>query len=361
MTGRLAACGLRLAVGRRTALVVTMLVLLVVPAVGAELEVKARIEPAGPYHVGDRLKFVWEVQHDAKVKVESDLAGPLAAALHQGGFEAAGVPPTATTTGAEEVAPMPRVVPAPGQAPAGRVHTVLSAPVTMFTTGVHRVAPVTVEYRDAAGAAQKVSTPEMVVPVQSVLKDGKSEARDVKAPVPYPFHFHLPAWAWAVLVALFGAVVWLVMRRRPVKAVVVPPPPPADAEAFSRIEALMRENLIKLGHVKEFCDRVSDILRHYLGRRFGLASMGDTSYELLQALEVEPRMTGEDRNQLATFLEACDLAKFAKAQPDEHQLLGLVESARGLVTRTYAPAVTPPGEVRPPSPDATAPQGGVPK
>lgn len=327
---------------RRKLLLGIMSFALVWPAVAAELEVKTRIEPPGPYHVGDQLRFVWDVQHDPKVKLDSDLAGPLAAALHDGGFEAAGVAPTATTTGAEDVAALPKVEAAPPKDVGGQMHTVLSAPVTMFTTGVHRVNSVPIEYRDAAGNKQKAATPELVVPVQSVLS-AKAEPRDVKAPVPYPFVFSLPAWAWALLVALVGGLVWLALRRRPVKPVVVPPPPPPDVEAFRRIDGLLAENLIPAGQVKEFCDRISDILRHYLGRRFGLASMGDTSYELLEALERQTPMAQDDRQQLASFLEACDLAKFAKAQPDEPQMMGLVESARGLVTKTKP-----------------APQGGTP-
>lgn len=327
---------------RRKLLLVIMVLALAYPVGAAELEVKTRIEPPGPYHVGDQLRFVWDVQHDPKVKLDSDLAGPLAAALHDGGFEAAGVAPTATTTGAEDVASLPKVNAAPAKDIGGQMHTVLSAPVTMFTTGVHRVNAVSIEYRDAAGNKHKATTPELVVPVQSVLS-GKAEARDVKAPVPYPFVFALPAWAWALLIAVAGGVIWLLMRRRPVPVVVAPPPPPPDVEAFKRIDGLLSENLIRAGQVKEFCDRISDILRHYLGRRFGLASMGDTSYELLEALERQTPMGQEDRAQLASFLEACDLAKFAKAQPDEPQMMGLVDSARGLVTKTKP-----------------APQGGTP-
>src|SRR5262249_30331496 len=144
---------------------------------------------------------------------------------------------------------------------------------------------VAIAFHDAAGAAQKAQTPEMVVPVASVLASGKAEPRDVKAPVPYPFVFQLPAWAWGLLIALAGLAGWLIMRRRPVKPVVVPPPPPPDVEALGRIDVLLSEHLIREGHIKEFCDRLSDILRHYVGRRFGLASMGDTSYELITALE----------------------------------------------------------------------------
>lgn len=318
---------------RRKLLLLIMLLALVWPARGAELEIKTRIEPPGPYHVGDRLQFTWTIQHDPKVKLDSDLAGPLGAALHDGGFEAAGIPPTATTTGAEDVAALPKVTAAPPKEVGGQMQTVLSAPVTMFTTGSHRVNAVSIEYRDAAGNKQKATTPELVVPVQSVLS-AKAEPRDVKAPVPYPFVFALPAWAWALIAAFVGGLIWLALRRRPVAVAVAPPPPPPDVEAFQRIDGLLTENLIRAGQVKEFCDRISDILRHYLGRRFGLASMGDTSYELLESLERQTPMPQEDRNQLASFLESCDLAKFAKAQPDEQQMMGLVESARGLVTKT---------------------------
>jgi hypothetical protein len=297
-----------------------LFLLLLLPARASELEIKARIEPSGPYHLGDSLRFVVEVTRDPKTTLDSDLAGPLSAALQSAGFEAS-VPPSSTLTGAQDVSLVPRVDVLASAEPRPRL--TLSAPVTTFTTGVHRVPSITLRYRDTKNAPQTAQTPEMVVPVLSLLST-TSEPRGVKPPVPYPWA--PPLWPLALILLLIALAFWTIRLRRP--RVIPPPPPlPPDVEALGRIEALLAE--APPPAPKEFCDRLSDLLRHYLGRRFGLASMGDTSHELLASLTP---LIPDDLDRLRAFLEECDLAKFARHRPENSQ--SLVESARALITRT---------------------------
>jgi hypothetical protein len=354
-----------LAVAAVTAVVAT--VAAAPPLRAAEVELKARVEPPGPYAIGDRLRFVWEVSCDPQVQVGTDLVSELGKALADAQFEAAASPAAAAepagaaAPGAAAAGGLPRIHLAT-RATADRKVTVLSAPVTVFTTGVHRVAAIKIAYRDAAGKAMSAATPEMAVTIQSVMAalapgsgggagaaaaggaggagspgPGKLEPRPLKPPVAYTYRFELPLWVYVALVATIAAVALLVRRLRRPRTTAPPPPVPADQEAFMRIDELLAEGILACGQVKEFCDRLSDILRRYLSRRFGLPAMGETSVELLAALEAGGSMSEPDRSRLREFLVECDLAKFARHRPEPAHLTALVESARSLVTSTRPP------------------------
>ncbi|MBI4860229.1 MAG: hypothetical protein HY815_08195 [Candidatus Riflebacteria bacterium] len=317
---------------RKMVLALGTFLAMITGGLAGEFELKSKVEPPGPYLVGDRLTVVWEMTHDPKVKIRTDLASAALKALQQAGFEPLG--------DAKECATL-RTVPLPH-----KQVTVLSAAVTTYATGVHRIEPVSIEYADATNASRKAATPEMVVPVRSVLPATKAEPKPLKDPLPYPYSFSLPTWAWIVLGSLVALAIWL-WRRRSAGVALPPPPVPPYEEALQRIEALLKEGLLAAGQTKEFCDRLSDILRHYLGRRFGLASMGETSLELLAALGSAGQVQESDLGRLTTFLDECDLVKFARHSPGDVQKL--VDAARGLVESTRP---------LPPPAQATAAQGG---
>jgi|GEM_PF-1597229 len=300
-----------------------------------DLEIKGRVEPPGPYSVGDRMRVVWELYSDPRIKVESDLTAAALKSLQDAGLEPVdagdGASPAMLSNSKEKDRQIQR----------------LSVPVTTFTTGVHRIAPVMVTYKDVKGAVQKVATPEMVVPILSTLSGAKPEPRPFKDPVPYPYRFSLPTWVWIVLASV--AVLGMILFRRwraPRLAFVAPPLPPHE-EATRRIEALLAEGLVAVGQVKEFCDRLSDILRDYLGKRYGLSSMGETSHELILTMTSGNHLGPDQLSGLTQFLEECDLAKFARHTPSSTDLDGLVQTARRMIDITR-PVVVPSGqEVKP--------------
>ena len=102
----------------------------------------------------------------------------------------------------------------------------------------------------------------------------------------------------------------------------------------------------KLGREKmQFVDRVSDVLREYLGARFasGLLlcdGLETTSNEMIQILR-EARVGTELLREIAEFLFRCDLVKFAKVVPDQKQVEAILAKAREVVqvsTPPLAPA-----------------------
>ncbi|MFA5388153.1 MAG: hypothetical protein WC312_00160 [Candidatus Omnitrophota bacterium] len=91
-------------------------------------------------------------------------------------------------------------------------------------------------------------------------------------------------------------------------------PRPADEIARDALNALKGMRLAEKGMIKEYYIRLSDIIRAYIENRFVISAMDRTTWELFQ----EMRSTGMERRHADTinsFLEDCDMVKFAKYTP----------------------------------------------
>jgi len=85
---------------------------------------------------------------------------------------------------------------------------------------------------------------------------------------------------------------------------------------------------------------VSEIIRDFLGARFGFDSLELTTDELIGELK---RQAGRDMilGEIQGWLSACDLVKFAKISPTASEARGALESAIRIVTATRpAPVAT---------------------
>jgi hypothetical protein len=80
---------------------------------------------------------------------------------------------------------------------------------------------------------------------------------------------------------------------------------------------------------------VSEIIRQYLGLRFQLPSTRQTTEEFLRKMEADPYSPlASHRDLLRSFLEACDLVKFAKYQPRQAELEEVQDRAMTFVMAT---------------------------
>lgn len=95
-----------------------------------------------------------------------------------------------------------------------------------------------------------------------------------------------------------------------------------------------------------FYDEVSDVLRRYLGRRYGFEGLGfegleTTSAEMLGLLgRVRPAVGPLDEVEL--FLADCDLVKFARLTPTHADCRTSVSRARAIVTQSIPKTDAPP-------------------
>jgi hypothetical protein len=154
----------------------------------------------------------------------------------------------------------------------------------------------------------------------------------------------------AVPVAL--ALAWLFSwwRRRPRPAPPAPPPRPPWEVALEELFDVRHAGLVAEGRLAEHFDRVSDIVRKYLGARYGFDGLESTTREVLAVLrKAKPRPAPLDA--IETFLHQADLVKFAKTVPTTEDGELALSRAEYIVKETL-PAI--PGLPEPPRPEPSA-------
>src|SRR5262249_30063893 len=97
--------------------------------------------------------------------------------------------------------------------------------------------------------------------------------------------------------------------------------------------ALLASGLLEKGRVKEFYIELAEILKRYLGARFGVDTFERTSAEILETLR-GVRLPVKSLTLCGQLFEACDRVKFAKYLPDAAETRSTVERGYQLVDET---------------------------
>ncbi|RKH02341.1 hypothetical protein D7V97_28060 [Corallococcus sp. CA053C] len=176
-----------------------------------------------------------------------------------------------------------------------------------------------------------------------------AELFDYQPPQAVPIRSWTLLYALAVALAV-GLLAWALVRwwqRRPKREKVVPVLP-LDVRVRQSLDALKRENLPGRGLVKDFYIRLSEIVRGYLGERYGFEALECTSFELMTTLRRLPT-PGLPEDALMRFISESDLVKYARADASPESCAQSLAFGYDLLAKTYVP---PP----PPKPDASGPR-----
>jgi hypothetical protein len=156
--------------------------------------------------------------------------------------------------------------------------------------------------------------------------------------------------ALALPVALSLAWLFSWWRRRPRPVPPAPPPRPPWEVALEELFDVRHAGLVSEGRLAEHFDRVSDVVRKYLGARYGFDGLESTTREMLSVLrKAKPRPAPLDA--IEAFLQQADLVKFAKTVPTpEDGELALVRAEH--IVKETLPAI--PGLPEAPTPAPAA-------
>jgi hypothetical protein len=164
----------------------------------------------------------------------------------------------------------------------------------------------------------------------------------------------------AIALVVGAALAWLIGRWLKRPRPVPPPPPPRPPWEVAResLHDLRHAGLTREGRFAEHFDRVSDILRRYLGDRYGFDGLESTTREMLGELRATtPRI--EVLDEIERFLRQADLVKFARLTPSEVECSTALAEAEQIVDRTVPPLM-PAGAPPPAEPEPMADAGAEP-
>jgi hypothetical protein len=207
-----------------------------------------------------------------------------------------------------------------------------------FVSGDFSIPAFTFEFRDVNSVEEKkyeLITEPIEIEVASLLGEQRENLTiaDIEDVVEMPETVSL-WWVWVVgAIAVIGVGSWLYLRRKGYTEL-VRIFKPAHEIAYERLKALVADDLIKAGKIKEFYERISDILRHYIEHRFELRAPERTTEEFLTELAVTDVLAESDKELLGEFLKHCDLVKFAKHEPGTEQIQKTFDSVKDFIEKT---------------------------
>ena len=208
-----------------------------------------------------------------------------------------------------------------------------------FLSGKYEVPSFTFEFYDVNNVDDKkyeLSSEPVEVEVTSLLDEQRGELviEDIEDVVAMPKEASL-WWVWLLIVAFISAVVtgWILLRRKRA-AKLIRIFKPAHEIAYDRLQALVTEKLVEAGQIKEFYERISSILRHYIEHRFDLRAPERTTEEFLTELKNTDILSVSDKQSLEEFLVHCDLVKFAKHSPTSEQIQRTFDLVKEFIEKT---------------------------
>ena len=202
----------------------------------------------------------------------------------------------------------------------GTATTTMQIDARLFQPGAFTTPALEVSVTDGQGGLQKVLAAPAAVSIVSVLQEGDTDLRDIKpqAALPIP-----AAWPWIAAglaaVAVVAVVMWQARRRQKLAV----DNRQAHEVALDGLRIVEGLRLPEQGRFKEHYTLVSDTVRIYVERRFGVPALERTTAEIRPDL-ARTAMTPEVSALLIAFLQESDLVKFSKWTPDvesAHQLL----------------------------------------
>jgi hypothetical protein len=189
--------------------------------------------------------------------------------------------------------------------------------------------------------------PGRTVEVASTLpEDAEEKGAELKDIQP-PTEVTIPSWAmvwWLLLlsrvVALAAGLALVVQGRRKQVREVVAPPAPLDVRTRRALDMLKAEGLPEQGRVKEFYFRLSEVLRGYLGERYGFDALECTSTELMMQLRRLPT-PGLPEDELMRFVSESDMVKYARAEVSTETCSAALAFGYELLVKTWPPPPPP--------------------
>lgn len=108
-----------------------------------------------------------------------------------------------------------------------------------------------------------------------------------------------------------------------------------DEIALIHLLNLENENLLNVGKHKQYYFRISEILKAYIGARYGFDALESTTQEILKTMKKEISI-----DDMSALFEKLDQVKFTDYIPDLYESVSILEQARAWIRKTARPKET---------------------
>jgi hypothetical protein len=188
--------------------------------------------------------------------------------------------------------------------------------ITSFDSGYYVIPPLPVVVNN-----DTILTDALLLSVLTLAVDTNKVIKDIKQPYNTPWSISEildKIIIGAVLLIILSIIFYYIIKKRKKKPLVVEEKVeeiiPAHIIALEELQKLRDEKLWQVGKYKLFHIRLSDTVRIYIEKRFGINAPEQTTYETLQNFRSVP-LDEELKRKLRQLLTLSDMVKFAKENP----------------------------------------------
>ena len=266
--------------------------------------------------IGDRILYTLKITTDPKVKLE-----PLRLGSNLGSFEVKDYK-----------------IYDPVKTKDGRMVNKSEYVITTFTTGEYVIPDLAINYTDPSGEKKQTHSEPLFILVKSVgaTESDKEDIRDLKPSIDVKGSY-LGYLLLIPALALLGTGGFLYYRHR-AKGLAFPRLPeelqkPAWEVALFELDSLRNSDLLEKRQVKRYFILLSDIIRKYVERRFGIPALDRTTEEIrgeIKKAKLDQKISG----LISELLSFCDLVKFAKYIPPMEEIEKNTNDAYEIVNLT---------------------------
>jgi hypothetical protein len=218
--------------------------------------------------------------------------------------------------------------------------------VVAFRPGGIELPAVRVVVEDESGTQHIATSLPVSIEILSVLDPAEpegagTEIADLKPPAEVPPDFRALVTAAGILALLLlcATLLWWLHRRYAARLAAVPAPDdpfhrtPPHEWVYAELQKLLGRRLAEQGQEALFFTELARILKRYLGGRFRVELMEQTTTEVPDRLRQAGAPT-EAIDALRHLLGRCDMVKFAKGLPRPDDCRAAIEEAYQIVDAT---------------------------
>ena len=210
--------------------------------------------------------------------------------------------------------------------------------LSRFDSAQVTIPPIKIEYRTKADSTLKfVLSNPVTFNVHRMNVAMEEEIKDIKPPIRL-FNYLLIIY---ILIALIVLVIGYFIYRKffkdkpqlEIKPIIEKIP--LHQLTLRKLDLLEKEELWQKGFVKDYHSKITEIIREYFEKQFGLPALERTTTESLKLLSKHP-LGVKVLDITSQFLSNADLVKFAKFTPLENVNREMMIQAKEIVKKTVS-------------------------
>jgi len=194
--------------------------------------------------------------------------------------------------------------------------------LTSFDTGNYILPQMEFRYQAEGDTLQNILlSNSLMLNVNTIAVDTTQAIKPIKTPLKAPYTFK-EIFPWALSGIGLLAVIWFLIyffrkrkKNEPVFKLKPKPIIPPHVIALDKLDKLRRKKLWQTGNIKSFYTELTDIVRTYIGGRFGIDAMEMTTFDIKSSLKNVDQIPKDYKEKLVNTLVMADLVKFAKEKP----------------------------------------------